>query len=161
MSLGGGDYFFGLHSGHLVARADRIAKRLDAYHVNHTEPRGERRGWFACRNRGEPFNSGKAREVMDAIERAGGIEGLLHKRDAVQSMSAGDIHPGWSAADAAAAEAEGWNVFECGDGQLIIEADQDSDAPLEDADAFVRERATEGSEVHKRALVLTKAWGST
>jgi hypothetical protein len=74
------EYFFGLHQGHLNARADRIAKRFGAWHVNYTEPRGEKRGWFACRNRGEPFDSGTARQVVAAIDAAGGIAVLRKKR---------------------------------------------------------------------------------
>jgi hypothetical protein len=49
-------HFFGLHSGHLTAQAERIARKHGAWHVNFTEPRGERRGWFACPNRGNPFD---------------------------------------------------------------------------------------------------------
>lgn len=75
------EYFFGLHAGHLTARADRIARRHGAWHVNYTEPRGERRGWFACPNRGNPFDERTATAVMADIEAAGGIEALRHQRD--------------------------------------------------------------------------------
>lgn len=75
------EYMFGLHSGHLTAKADKIAERHGAWHVNHTEPRGERRGWFACPNRGRPFDQAIADAVWADIEAAGGLDVLLHKRD--------------------------------------------------------------------------------
>lgn len=50
------EYFFGVHRGHLTARADRIAARHGTCHTNYTEPRGIRRGWFSCPNRGSPFD---------------------------------------------------------------------------------------------------------
>jgi len=53
------------HSGHL-------AERHGARHVNHTEPRGERCGWFACSNDESQFAVAKA--VMTNIDCAGGIE---------------------------------------------------------------------------------------
>lgn len=81
-----GDYFFGLHSGHLTAKADRIARKHNAYHVNYTEPRGERRGWFGCQNLGNPFDQNRARAVMADIDQVGGIEALLHKRDAMEDV---------------------------------------------------------------------------
>lgn len=65
------EHFFGLHSGHLPEAADKIAKRFGAWHVNYDEPTGNgehrQRGWFACPNRGEPFDSRIARAVLDAI----------------------------------------------------------------------------------------------
>jgi hypothetical protein len=70
------EYLFGLHNGHLTAAADRIAGRHGAWHVNYTEPCGERRGWFACPNRGPSFYQMIARAVMADIDRAGGIETL-------------------------------------------------------------------------------------
>jgi hypothetical protein len=33
------EYMFGLHQGHLTAKADQIAERHGAWHVNYTEPR--------------------------------------------------------------------------------------------------------------------------
>jgi hypothetical protein len=75
------EYMFGLHSGHLTARADTIAKRHGAWHVNYTEPRGKRRGWFACPNRGSPFDQAVAKRVREDIDRAGGIDALMHARD--------------------------------------------------------------------------------
>ena len=68
------EYLFGLHCGHLSAAADQIAERNGARHVNHTEPRGERCGWFACPNRESQFAVANA--VMSDIDRAGGIETL-------------------------------------------------------------------------------------
>jgi len=75
------DHFFALHTGHLTAKADKIAQRHDAWHVNYTEPNGQRRGWFACRNRGNPFDQATANAVMSDIDRAGGIDALRHQRD--------------------------------------------------------------------------------
>ena len=70
------EYVFGLHDGHLTAVADQIAGRHGAWHVNYTEPCGERRGWFACPNRGPSFYQVIARAVMADIDRAGGFENL-------------------------------------------------------------------------------------
>jgi hypothetical protein len=66
------EHFFGLHRGHLPARADNIAQKFGAWHVNYTEPgTGILRGWFACPNRGQPFNGITAQQVVDAIVAAG------------------------------------------------------------------------------------------
>lgn len=76
------EYFFGLHDGHLTAKAQTIARYYGADHINYTEPgTGRRRGWFACPNRGAPFDQAVQREVMVHIERAGGLSTLKHKRD--------------------------------------------------------------------------------
>jgi hypothetical protein len=74
------EYSFGLHSGHLTARADEIAKKHGADHTNYTEPRGEKRGWFSCDNRGEPHNSATAKAVWADIDAAGGIDKLRKRR---------------------------------------------------------------------------------
>lgn len=73
------EYFFGLHSGHLKAAADRIAKKHGVEHVNFTEPTGNKRGWFVGPNRGEPFNSRLAAAVMADIDKAGGVAALRKK----------------------------------------------------------------------------------
>lgn len=73
------EHFFGLHTGHLKARADKIAETHGAWHVNFTEPNGEKRGWFACPNRGSPFDQATACAVMAAIDEAGGIDTLRRK----------------------------------------------------------------------------------
>jgi hypothetical protein len=70
------EYLFGVHYGHLTAPADQIAGRHGAWHVNYTDPHGQRRGWFACPNRGAQFDQAIARAVMADIDRAGGIESL-------------------------------------------------------------------------------------
>jgi hypothetical protein len=67
---------FGLHSGHLTAHAERIAKKHGAWHINYTEPRGQRRGWFACPNRGSPFDQRVSDAVWADIDAAGGIDAL-------------------------------------------------------------------------------------
>jgi hypothetical protein len=73
------EFQFGLHSGHLVAKAQRIAARHGADHVNYTEPSGRKRGWFAGPNRGSPFDGWLARDVLAEIEAAGGIEALTKR----------------------------------------------------------------------------------
>src|ERR1700730_9203525 len=70
------EYLFGVHYGHLTAPADLIAGRHGAWHVNYTDPHGQRRGWFACPNRGAQFDQAIARAVMADIDRVGGIESL-------------------------------------------------------------------------------------
>ena len=57
------EYFFGLGPGHLPRRADRVARRHGAWLVNYTEPNGRKRHWFACFNRGHPFD----RLTSDAV----------------------------------------------------------------------------------------------
>ncbi len=76
-----GEYMFGLHSGHLTSRADAIARRHEAHHINYTEPNGRRRGWFACRNLGAPFDQATADAVWRDIEASGGLEVLLCHQD--------------------------------------------------------------------------------
>jgi hypothetical protein len=70
------EFMFGVHDGHLTAKAQQIAKRHGASHVNYTEPRGRKRGWFACTNQGAPFDQATARAVLADIEAAGGFEAL-------------------------------------------------------------------------------------
>ena len=78
------EFFFGLHRGHLTNQANKIAKKHGAWHINYDEFRGpgqtEKRGWFACLNRGNPFDQATANAVMADIEAAGGIEALRRKR---------------------------------------------------------------------------------
>jgi hypothetical protein len=74
-------HFFGLHQGFLKAKAERIARRHGASHINYHDPNGQRRGWFECENRGEPFNSQTSYEVFTDIHRAGGLESLRYKCD--------------------------------------------------------------------------------
>jgi hypothetical protein len=66
------EYLFCLHYGHLILEVDQIAGRHGARHVNYTEPRGERCGWFACPSSESQFAVASA--VMGDIDRAGGIE---------------------------------------------------------------------------------------
>ena len=74
-----GEYMFGLHSGHLTAKAEQIAKKHDAWHTNYTEPNGRKRGWFSCKNLGSPFDQATARAVLDDIEAVGGFDALTKK----------------------------------------------------------------------------------
>ena len=71
------EFSFGLHYGHLTAKADQIARRHSAWHTNYTEPNGRKRGWFGCRNLGSPFDQATARAVLDDICDAGGFEALI------------------------------------------------------------------------------------
>jgi len=65
------EHFFGLGDGYMPAAADEVARKHGACLVNYTEPHGKRRHWFACPNRGEPFDSSTANAVMADIEAAG------------------------------------------------------------------------------------------
>jgi hypothetical protein len=78
------EHMFGLHSGHLTGKADKIAKRHGAWHTNYTEPRGQRRGWFSCRNLGEPFDSAVAKAVLADIDHVGGLDALRMQRDRLE-----------------------------------------------------------------------------
>lgn len=75
------EYFFGLGSGWLPKSADKIARKHGACLVNYTDPqcncgrgcasgkcKASRRHWFACSNRGNPFDQQTARAVMSEIE---------------------------------------------------------------------------------------------
>lgn len=78
------EHFFGVHRGHLTKKADQIAERYGASHVNYEEYRGpgqvEKWGWFACQNRGYPFDDATARAVMADIDAAGGVDALRKRR---------------------------------------------------------------------------------
>jgi hypothetical protein len=74
-------FLFGEHDGHLHMRADQIARKYGAAHVNYIEADGRRRGWFSCPDRGSPLNENCATTVLTAIERAGGFAALTYKQD--------------------------------------------------------------------------------
>jgi hypothetical protein len=73
------DYFFGLGSGHLSAKAAKAAAAAGATLVNHTDPGcrcgygcrsdcpANQRHWFAGPNRGQPFDGRLAAHVMEAV----------------------------------------------------------------------------------------------
>lgn len=65
------DYMFGSGPGHLPKRADKIARKHGATLINYTEPRGEKRHWFACTNRGNPFDGAVRDAVMADLAAAG------------------------------------------------------------------------------------------
>jgi hypothetical protein len=74
------EYCFAIHDGHLAEAADKIARKHGARHVNHTDPgTKKRRGWFACRNEGRPYDQDVEARVMAEIAAAGGIERLALK----------------------------------------------------------------------------------
>lgn len=73
-------YFFGTGHGHLSDAIKKKAKRLGADLVNYTDTECRcgcgckphrcelsRRHWFEIPNRGEPFNSQRAREILDKL----------------------------------------------------------------------------------------------
>jgi len=80
------EHIFGLHKGHLRSKADEIAKRHGAWHINFTEPRGEKRGWFACPNRGTAFDQATANDVLAAIDAAGGLNAMRRADRAAVSL---------------------------------------------------------------------------
>ena len=73
------EHLFGLGDGWLPKKADAIARKHGAVLVNHCDPGCKcgcgchdecpacKRHWFACQNRGEPFDSQTATAVMTAI----------------------------------------------------------------------------------------------
>lgn len=82
------EYFFGLGSGWLSKKAAAIAEQHGATLINHTDAgcscgygcrphscNRSRRHWFATDNRGEPFDSETAKEVLNALH-AAGIKGV-------------------------------------------------------------------------------------
>jgi hypothetical protein len=75
------EHLFGLGDGWLPKKADTIARKHGARLVNHTDPqckcgrncptgtcKKSRRHWFACQNRGNPFDAQTANAVMADIE---------------------------------------------------------------------------------------------
>jgi hypothetical protein len=78
-------HMFGLGTGWRSKADARIARKLGATLVNYTDAscncghgcrpytcKRSRRHWFEVQNLGEPFNSDKAREVMDAVKQQEG-----------------------------------------------------------------------------------------
>jgi hypothetical protein len=62
------DYLFGVGKGHLPRRIQDIAEKHGARLINHTEPDGRRRHWFACENLGTPHDEQRAKAVLDEIK---------------------------------------------------------------------------------------------
>lgn len=70
------EHMFGLGSGELTEEArkdfDRIAGENDAWFAGNPNLPGDGyRFWFACQNRGNPFDGATATAVMSALEDAG------------------------------------------------------------------------------------------
>jgi hypothetical protein len=61
----------------------------------------------------------------------------------------------WTSADSNAANKEGWNVFNEGEGDARLERDDEQDMFKSDDDVweFVAKKAAEGSDRHRRALL--------
>jgi len=68
------EHHFLVGPGHLPKRADKLARKHGATLTNHTEPRGEKRHWFTCPNRGSPFDDQVSRAVRADLEAAGMIQ---------------------------------------------------------------------------------------
>lgn len=61
-------YLFGSGKGHLPEEAHKLAAEHGAVLINFTDPgTHEKRHWFSCRNRGEPFNQNTKRAVLTAL----------------------------------------------------------------------------------------------
>jgi len=77
------EYLFGVGTGHLSAKAAKIAKANGAVLVNYTDPgcscghgcardcKANRRHWFAAPNRGNPHDQVTRERVMSALAAAG------------------------------------------------------------------------------------------
>lgn len=78
------EHFFGLGQGWLPKKADKIAQKHGATLVNYTDAqcncgygcpphkcKKSRRHWFACRNRGNPFDQQTAAAVIADLEKVG------------------------------------------------------------------------------------------
>ncbi|MCY3933533.1 MAG: hypothetical protein OXH70_17625 [Acidobacteria bacterium] len=69
------EHFFGLGSGrvpdHVAVAVDAVAKRHDAHLVRYQDPASGPRYWFACPNRGAPFDGATAAAVLTDLESAG------------------------------------------------------------------------------------------
>lgn len=65
------EYFFGLGKGRVSdterKRLDKIAEKHGAWFCPYRDPAEGPRYWFACPNRGEPFNGQTARAVMTEV----------------------------------------------------------------------------------------------
>jgi hypothetical protein len=64
-------HFFGLGNGKVGAkeekRIQRIAEEHEAEFVTFQEPNGSYRYWFECQNKGEPFDSKTAFDVLKEV----------------------------------------------------------------------------------------------
>lgn len=69
------EHMFGGGTGELTDEAiraiDEIAARHDFTVVTYTEPRGEKRYWFAGPNRGNPFDGQAEKAIWADLEAAG------------------------------------------------------------------------------------------
>lgn len=63
------NFLFGMGEGHLSNRAATIAKRAGATLVNHTEPNGRKRHWFAMENLGAPHDERRAQELLAHLQK--------------------------------------------------------------------------------------------
>jgi hypothetical protein len=64
------NFLFGCGYGHLSTKAAKAAKAAGATLVNHVEPRGEKRHWFAGPNYGAGQDQQLASAVLAAVRAA-------------------------------------------------------------------------------------------
>lgn len=77
------EHFFGLHGGHYDSPVERAAiEQIErefandrVAHTNHTEASGRERGWWSCRNRGNPFDGAVASAVLARFRALAGSMG--------------------------------------------------------------------------------------
>ena len=70
------EFDFGVHNGHLKAKADRIAKKHGATHTNYTSPSGMKQGWFSI-GTGDPQRAKRVEQAIEAdIDQEGGLNAL-------------------------------------------------------------------------------------
>lgn len=72
-------YTFGFRRGHLLAKADKIARRYGAVHLNVVDG-GTRISWFEVENCYPHVAAAREAKVWAAIDAAGGIEALEKTR---------------------------------------------------------------------------------
>lgn len=69
------EHFFGLGRGKVSAaterKVDRIARKHGADFVSVTLPGEGPRYWFACPNRGQPFDDATSKAVLEELTAAG------------------------------------------------------------------------------------------
>ena len=69
------EHFFGLFSGHpkqkWCKRAEKVAKKHGAWVTVFNDPADGYRGWFSCRNRGNPIDDAIADAVLDDLSAKG------------------------------------------------------------------------------------------
>jgi hypothetical protein len=118
------------------------------------------RSWLATSSDQDPVLS--IQEIRQH-QRAGTLDAELALMELVASfkipLAIVEDAP-WTEEDQAAAEPQGWNIFDAGEANATLCADNDSDAFKTDEEAwdFVLKAAGDGDELARRALLHMKAW---